>query len=135
MVRRRERKSPEEKRRGARKGAFALVVGTGLALALAISTDSCAGEEYRRLNLTTLLTGDPEYARRRITTCGFVRTVAPDSVDRVPCQVWNFMPLTGLALFAAGWLLLDLLGLSTARTARKEPRDRPTRRTPHDRSG
>lgn len=56
-------------------------------------------------------------------------------VEHVPCQVWNFMPFTGLGLFAAGWLLLDLLGLSTARRARKEPRDRPTRPSQHDGSG
>ena len=108
-------RSKEQKRRNARLGALFYIVLFVALLIITISTNSCAAEEYRRGNLTSLITGDPTWGRIRLTTCGFVRGLTPSQLDIVPCQIWNLMPLTAVALFAAWFLVRDFAGQAARR--------------------
>jgi hypothetical protein len=99
--------STEQKRGNARRGALLYIVVFVVVLVITISTDSCAGEEFRRGNLMTLLTGDPGWGRDRLTMCGWVRMATPAAVDTIPCQVWNLSPLTIVAAFALWYLVRD----------------------------
>lgn len=107
----RPKRSKQEKRKSARKGAIVFSLVTAGALTATISTGSCADESYRRGNLMTLATGDASYGRTRSTPCGVVRLLAPDQVDAVPCQIWNLLPLTIVGAASVVWLLLDRAGL------------------------
>lgn len=100
-------RSKEQKRRNARRGALLYIVVFVVLLVVTISTDSCAGEEFRQGNLMTLLTGDSDGGRDRITMCGWVRMATPAAVDAIPCQVWNLSPLTIVAAFALWFLVRD----------------------------
>ena len=106
-------KSKRQKRRNARIGALFFIGLTAGALALTISTGSCAAETYRRGNLMTIVTGDRRYAARRLTACGLARSVLPEPAAAVPCQVWNLLPLVLISGFAVAWLLRDLAGLDS----------------------
>jgi hypothetical protein len=100
-------RSKQQKRRNARRGAVLYIVAFVVLLATTISTDSCATEQFRQGNAMTLLTGDPDWGRDRLTMCGWVRMATPAAVDAIPCQVWNLSPLTFVAAFALWFLLRD----------------------------
>lgn len=101
------KRSPQQKRRNARRGALLYIVAFVVLLVITISTDSCGTEQFRQGNLMTLLTGDPDWGRDRITMCGWVRMATPAAVDTIPCQVWNLSPLTIVAAFALWFLVRD----------------------------
>jgi len=105
------RRTPDEKRRSARKGAVAVILAAAVALPLTLATGSCGQEHRRRRELARVVTGNENPMARRLTICGAVRRFAPADVSEVPCQVWNLMPLFGFGVIAAGWLVLDLLGV------------------------
>lgn len=105
------RRSPAEKRRSARKGALAVIIAAAVALPLTLATGSCGQEHYRRRELVRVVTGTENPMARRLSICGAVRRFSPADVGEVPCQVWNLMPLFGFGVIAAGWLVLDLLGV------------------------
>jgi hypothetical protein len=100
-------RSKEQKRSNARRGALLYIVVFIVLVVTTIATDSCAGEEFRQGNLMTLLTGDADWGRDRLTMCGWVRTATPAAVDTIPCQVWNLSPLTIVAAFALWYLVRD----------------------------
>jgi hypothetical protein len=90
------------KRTRARIGAAVIIVFTAVLLATTISFGWLAAEEAR----------EPAhiFGRRRLPMCGFVRglPLIGGLVHGLPCQVWNLMPLTGLAAVCATWLARDL---------------------------
>jgi hypothetical protein len=85
-------------------GALVFVALATAALGGAISQNWLASEDRWRPDL---ITGIP---RHRLYTCGLVRALPllGNAVSVVPCQFWNLMPLTGLGVLSAGWLILDL---------------------------
>jgi hypothetical protein len=112
-------RSKEQKHRNARRGALLYIAAFVVLLVTTISTDSCAAEEFRRGNLMTLLTGDPDWGRDRITMGGWVRLATPAAVDTIPCQVWNLSPLTIVAAFALWFLVRDLAKQGPAANPRR----------------
>lgn len=110
---RQRRRSKGEKRRSARIGALMFIALAAGALVASISTGSCASERTRRTSVTALVTGDRSHTRDRLTTCGFVRGLTPETVDAIPCQVWNLLPLNLVGVLALVWLLRDLAGLDS----------------------
>ena len=108
-------------------GAVVIIVFTAGLLATTISFGWLAAEEAPdRPHI---------FGRRGLPMCGFVRgfPVIGEWVQEVPCQVWNVMPLTGVAAACVGWLARDLvraasgLGLSAASSAETEALARAAR--------
>lgn len=91
-----------KKRSRARLGALIYIGFTAAVLSTSISM-GWLGQERR--DMTT------HAYERHGPLCGFVRGLPfiRDYVGGVPCQVWNLMPLTGLAAIVAGWLIVDVL--------------------------
>jgi hypothetical protein len=112
------------KRTSARIGALTYIALFVVLLAVTTTMGWCDGERFERRSVM----GWP-YARTRSTMCGFVRGVAGEAVDSVPCQVWNLAPLTLVAGFSAWWLVGDLTGL---RRYEEKPKRRKRRDSPRD---